>query len=639
MVETNLSVNKIKELYSLANDLRNNVVDMVTLAGSGHLGGSYSEAEILSVLYNHEMKFDPHNPTWSERDRFVLSKGHANPGLYAILGEKGFFSKEEFKSLRKLDGLLQGHPERIVPGVEYIAGFLGQGLSAGCGMALGFKKENRENRVYVLIGDGDNLEGQTWEAARFAVHNGLDNLVAIFDYNNILSDDITDNVLSIKDPEKQWSSFGWNVIIIDGHDVIQISKALKIARNTKEIPTIIVAHTKKGHGVSIWENNVRSHGGGYQITKEEYEITKRELRENKKRIDSMDFFQNKDLSIIEPMILLNQQRKKYSGQIRNSCNFEDYTFNIGEKIGIRNAFGPSAANLAKKFNDFDIFDADLKGGTSTDTFEKHFPDRFIQCGIAEQNMFSMAAGYHLATDRIPVVTTFAVFASMLGAAQFRNGVALQKLPYIVVASHLGVDVGQDGPTHQAIEDIGIFASYPGVQILSPCDANRVQSVFEAALKSRKPTYLRTGRSPVPVIYSTDDKYSIGHDTVIQEGNDITIFATNRMVHKALDTYKILKKENISTEIIDITSINPLDKETILKSIKKTNCAVTVEDHYVKNGMGVRISQLIASEYPVIVKNLGVEMYGRTGSSEELTIKHGLEVTDIMKLVKETIQKK
>ncbi len=291
----NISQDIIRDLSLSANLIRNDVLDMLKFAGSGHLGGSFSAAEILSVLFNHELKIDASNPNWSERDRFVLSKGHGNPGLYAILCQKGFFSKDEYQKLRKINGVLQGHPERITPGVEYIAGFLGQGLSAGCGMALGFKREKKENRVFVLIGDGDNLEGQTWEAARFAVQNKLDNLTAIFDYNNILSDDTTDNVLSIKDPEKQWSSFGWNVIIIDGHDVIQISKALKIARNTKEIPTIIVAHTKKGHGVSIWENNVRSHGGGYQITKEEYEITKRELRENKKRIDSMDFFQNKDL--------------------------------------------------------------------------------------------------------------------------------------------------------------------------------------------------------------------------------------------------------------------------------------------------------------------------------------------------------
>ena len=228
----------IRDSYLTANNIRIDVLELLKNAGSGHLGGSFSEAEILSVLFNEHLKFDPNNPKWDKRDRFILSKGHANPGLYAILAEKGFFSKDEFKNLRKINGMLQGHPERITPGIEYIAGFLGQGLSAGCGMALGFKRENKENQVFVLIGDGDNLEGQTWEAARFAVHNKLDNLTAIFDYNNILSDGTTESVLTINEPEKQWRAFGWNVITVNGHNVIQIDEAL---RQSKEIDAPLVA--------------------------------------------------------------------------------------------------------------------------------------------------------------------------------------------------------------------------------------------------------------------------------------------------------------------------------------------------------------------------------------------------------------
>lgn len=634
-----LTPDEAKELYLISNTIRQDVLDMVTHAGSGHLGGSFSEAEILSVLFHHEMKLDPKNPKWEERDRFILSKGHANPGLYAILCQKGFFSKEEYKMLRKVNGNLQGHPERKTLGVEYIAGFLGQGLSAGCGMALGFKKQQRPNRVYVLIGDGDNLEGQTWEAARFAVHNSLDNLVSIFDYNNILSDDITDNVLSIVEPEKQWSAFGWQVISIDGHNVFQIIKALEIARNTKDVPTMIVAHTKKGHGVSIWEDNPRSHGGGYQITNEEYNITKKELDKNRNAILTNNFLKGDQIKIVEPAIRLKIDRRINSTPISSHNFFQNYSFKIGDKIGIRNAFGPSASNLAKIYDNFDIFDADLKGGTSTEIFEKHFPNRFIQCGIAEQNMISAAAGYHLATGRIPVVTTYAVFASMLGAAQFRNGVALQKIPYILAASHIGIDVGQDGPTHQAIEDLGIFCSYPGVQVLSPCDANRVQAVLEAALLSGKPTYMRTGRSPVPVIYPSDINYTIGKDTVLHEGNDIAIFATNRLVHKAIEARVQLQKQNISAEVVDITSINPLDEATIIKSVRKTNCAITVEDHHVINGLGSRVSQTIISKYPVLVRHLGVTTYAESGSSEDLTKKYGLETRNIVELAVNTIRDK
>ncbi len=626
----------IKRNYLTANNIRIDVLELLKNAGSGHLGGSFSEAEILSVLFNEHLKFDPNNPKWDKRDRFILSKGHANPGLYAILAEKGFFSKDEFKNLRKINGMLQGHPERITPGIEYIAGFLGQGLSAGCGMALGFKRENKENQVFVLIGDGDNLEGQTWEAARFAVHNKLDNLTAIFDYNNILSDGTTESVLTINEPEKQWKAFGWNVITVNGHNVIQIDEAL---RQSKEIdaPTIIIANTRKGHGVSFWDNSPLSHGS-WGPTEQEYSEAKNELEKRRNEIMNMEVDTSNNISIIQPEMKLNFSLNEYKNKLEKiECS--KYFFENCEMISLRNAFGMSSANLAEKYSDFDIFDGDVKGGTMTSIFEKHFPNRFIQCGIAEQNMVSAAAGYYLATGRIPVVTTYAVFTSLLTAAQFRNGVALQKIPMIVASSHVGIDTGPDGPTHQAIEDLGIFSTYPNVQVLSPSDANRVQSVLEAALLSKKPTFMRTGRSPVPTIYSSEKEYKIGRDEIVIEGSDVSIFATGIMVHRAIEARDMLKKQDISTEIIDITSVNPLDKETIVKSIKKTNCAVTAEDHYVRNGIGSAISQLISNEYPVFTYNIGLNDYAESGSPEDLALKYGLTSKDIMNAAKDIIKRK
>ena len=627
----------LRDLNLSANLIRNDVLDMLKLAGSGHLGGSFSAAEILSVLFNHELKIDASNPNWSERDRFILSKGHSNPGLYAILCQKGFFSRDEYQKLRKINGILQGHPERITPGVEYIAGFLGQGLSAGCGMALGFKREKKENRVFVLIGDGDNLEGQTWEAARFAVQNKLDNLTAIFDYNNILSDDTTDNVLSIKDPEKQWSSFGWNVIIIDGHDIVQILKALEASKKCKDLPTMIIAYTRKGHGISIWDDTAKSHGS-WGPSDEDYSKGKKELEINRQEISVMNF-KDSEIKFLEPMIKLKSDREENSTVKSESNDFPNYRFKLGEKISLRSAFGMAAANLAKIYKNFDLFDADVKSGTMAVSFEKHFPNRFIQCGIVEQNMVSAAAGYYLATGRIPIVTTYAVFTSLLTAAQFRNGVAIQKLPLIIASSHVGIDTGPDGPTHQAIEDLGIFSTYPGVQVLSPCDANKLEAVLEAAIISGKPTYMRTGRSPVPVIHPPEIKYEIGKDQVLYDGSDVSIFATGIMVNRAINAMELLKKENINAEIIDITSINPLDKETILKSVKKTNCAVTAEDHYVRNGMGSGISQLIGKERPVLTYNIGVEKYAESGNPEDLATKYGLQSENIVNVAKQIVHSK
>jgi len=628
---------KICDLYISANEIREDVLDMLKYAGSGHLGGSFSEAEILSTLFNHEMTFNSSKPDWKKRDRFVLSKGHCCPGLYSILAQKGYFSKDEFRNLRKINGLLQGHPERIVPGVEYIAGFLGQGLSAGCGMALGLKKLGQKNKIYVLIGDGDNLEGQTWEAARFAVHNKLDNLTAIFDYNNILSDGTTDTVLSIQNPEQQWAAFGWNVLVVNGHDILQIIDALNLAKQTTEIPTMIIAKTSKGHGVTLWENSPKSHGS-WGPTDEEYVLAKNELKKTKENILSKKFFHHDKISQIKPMIYLNKSNKNNLNHTVVGADFSNYEFKIGQLISLRNAFGMAASNLAKCYDDFDIFDADVKSGTMTKIFESHFPNRFIQCGIAEQNMVSAAAGYYLATKRIPIVTTYAVFTSLLTAAQFRNGVAMQKLPYIIASSHVGLDVGPDGPTHQAIEDLAIFSTYPEVQILSPCDANRLESALEAALNSGKPCYMRTGRSPVPIIYPKE-KYDIGKDFVLSDGNDVSIFATGIMVHKALEAKNQLKKEEIDAEVIDITTINPLDEETILKSVKKTNCAVTAEDHNIRNGLGSAISHLLSEKYPILVRHIGVKQYAESGSPEELAKKYQIDTIDIVNASKDLIKSK
>ncbi len=240
-----LDPKKIRELYLKANTFRKDILHMIYFAGSGHIGGSFSAAEILSALYFSELRLNPANPQWEGRDRFILSKGHGCPVLYAALAEKGFFPKKAYRDLRHIDGNLEGHPEMKTPGVEFIAGFLGQGLSAGLGMALGFKREGMDNRVYVLLGDGDNQEGQTWEAARFGTHNKLDNLVAVYDYNNLQSDDKTENILTIKDPEKQWASFGWKVLMVDGHSVPEILIALAKARETRSKPTIIIARTNK----------------------------------------------------------------------------------------------------------------------------------------------------------------------------------------------------------------------------------------------------------------------------------------------------------------------------------------------------------------------------------------------------------
>jgi len=247
-------------LENIAKQVRWDIVRMIGLAGSGHPGGSLSCADILVCLYFHKMNHDPKRPDWVHRDRFVLSKGHAAPALYAVLARSGYFDRDELWRLRRLGSMLQGHPDRLrTPGVEISTGSLGQGLAAAVGMALGLRMEGNPARVYALIGDGESQEGGIWEAAMLAGHHRLDNLTAILDNNGLQIDGRCCEVVGLGDIAARWRAFGWEVLEIDGHDVLQICSALDRAEGFDR-PGMIVAHTVKGKGVSFMENNVDFHG-------------------------------------------------------------------------------------------------------------------------------------------------------------------------------------------------------------------------------------------------------------------------------------------------------------------------------------------------------------------------------------------
>jgi len=266
----------IPELEKMAKQLRRHVITMIATAGSGHPGGSLSAADIVTALYFKVMRHDPKKPQWPDRDRFVLSKGHAAPILYAALAESGYFPLEELSTLRKLDSRLQGHTDRtLTPGVEMSAGSLGQGLSYGIGIALAGRLDKRDYQVYVLLGDGECDEGQVWEAAMFAPHHGVDNLTAIVDHNDLQLSGRVCDIMGLEPLVDKWRAFNWHVLEINGHDMGEILKALKKAREIKGKPTVIIAHTVKGKGVSFMEGNVDFHGKA--PTAQEAEIALKEL--------------------------------------------------------------------------------------------------------------------------------------------------------------------------------------------------------------------------------------------------------------------------------------------------------------------------------------------------------------------------
>lgn len=260
----------------MAKTLRRHIITMIGAAGSGHPGGSLSAVEILTALFFKEMRYDPSDPGWSDRDRFILSKGHAAPALYAVLAELGYLPREELATLRRLGSRLQGHVDRnMTPGVEMSSGSLGQGLSFAIGVALAGRLDSRSYRVYALLGDGECDEGQVWEAAMAAAHFKLDGLVTIIDHNGLQLDGWTRDIMNLEPLPLKWQSFGWHVLEIDGHDLAQVTGALEKARTVKGQPTAIIAHTVKGKGVSFMENNVDYHGK--TLTKDELERALKEL--------------------------------------------------------------------------------------------------------------------------------------------------------------------------------------------------------------------------------------------------------------------------------------------------------------------------------------------------------------------------
>lgn len=269
-------ITDIEQLKEISKKIRINILHMLTLSGSGHTGGSLSATDIATAIYFSKMKFDPANPRWDERDRFIMSKGHAAPLIYALMAEAGYFPMETIDTLRKVESPLQGHPCcQKLPGIEVSTGSLGQGLSVANGMALGLRLDNNPARVYCIMGDGEIQEGQVWEAAMTAAHYNIDSLCAVVDANELQIDGPVEEVMGIQPIHDKWEAFGWHAISIDGHDMSSIVSALDEAENTKGKPTIIIANTTKGKGSVLFEDKVQFHG--VTPTKEEFDQAVKEI--------------------------------------------------------------------------------------------------------------------------------------------------------------------------------------------------------------------------------------------------------------------------------------------------------------------------------------------------------------------------
>ena len=484
-----------KALSITACKVRMGVIEGTYHAKSGHPGGSLSFADIFTYLYFKEMNIDPKDPKNPDRDRFVLSKGHTAPGLYAALANRGYFPVEDLKTLRHIGSYLQGHPNmNTTPGVDMSTGSLGQGVSVAAGMALGAKYENKNLRVYTATGDGEIQEGQIWEALMFAAHYKLDNLCVIVDNNNLQIDGEVSKVMSPYPIDEKLKAFGFEVICIDGHSFDEIEAAFEKAKTVKGRPTAIIAKTVKGKGVSFMENQASWHGtapnGGT-------------VRNRHERIES------------------------------SACKFGGLTMADVKKIATRESYGNALVELGKKYDNVVVLDADLAAATKTGVFKKAFPERHFDCGIAECNMVDVAAG--LSTmGLVPFASSFAMFAAGRAFEQIRNTLGYPHNNVKIGATHGGISVGEDGASHQCCEDFALMRSIPGMVVINPSDDVEAKAAVEAAYHYQGPVYMRFGRLAVPVINDTPDyKFELGKGVTLRDGDDITIIATGLLVERLL----------------------------------------------------------------------------------------------------------
>ena len=607
----------ITALQNKATTLRIESVRATSEAGSGHPSSCCSAADIVATLFFSVMRYDPKNPKHPNNDRFILSKGHAAPLLYAAWAEAGLFDKKELLKLRTLASDLEGHPTPRLLFVDVATGSLGQGLSAGVGMAWNAKRLDQSSyRTYVLLGDGESVEGSVWEAVELARHYALDNLCAIVDVNRLGQSDPTMLQHNMEGYRSRWAGFGWHAIVVDGHDPAALLAAFDEAARTKGKPTVLLARTLKGKGIPSIEDRPDWHGKPLKKG-EEAEKAIAELTHQLKP------------GAIEPEI--RRPEASVNG-VRPVKAMAPPAYKATDSIATREAFGAALAALGEGNPLVVGLDADVKNSTFTEKFGKQFPDRFVENFIAEQDMIGAAVGL-AACGKIPFVATFACFLTR--AYDFIRMAAISHSNIKMMGSHVGVSIGEDGPSQMGLEDIAMMAAQPGMVVLYPSDAVCTYRLVEAAAAHRGPVYIRTGRPKSPILYSNEETFTIGGSKVVRQSqsDQLTVVAAGITLFEALKAYDRLKESGVSVRIVDLYSIVPIDRTTLLESARATQGRIlTVEDHYEHGGLGDAVLSAVGSE-GVRVHKLAVREIPHSGKPDELVDRFGISARVIVQTAK------
>ena len=667
VAETTRRKTSVRELEEAAREMRAYALVAIHASGTGHPGGSLSVMDITAALFLNELNLQPDDPRWECRDRVIFSGGHKAPALYVGMAKAGYYDMEDVITLRKCGSPFQGHPHCLkLTGIEVSTGSLGQGLGVGVGVALACRLDDCPARVYVVMGDGEQQEGSVWEAAMSASNFKVDNICAVIDKNRLQIDGWVKDVMNIDPLADKYRAFGWHVIEIDGHNMQQILDAFDEARNTKGQPTMIIAHTVKGKGVSFMEDQAGWHG---VATKDREQLDKAlaDLAPKAFGVEPPESFRGLPTAKVDDLMA---KAKLYAESVGADIDSRHPKFKANywwnETPDMKVEMDPTRMGFGralKRIGDDEricTLHADISKSICITDFEADHPERLnrvFSTGIAEQNMMQVAAGLSL-VGKIPITGTYGVFASGRPWDQLRTTICYANLNVKIAGAHGGVSVGPDGATHQSLEEISLMYVLPNMNLEVPCDSVETEKATQVCvLDVVGPAYIRYAREATPVVTRASTPYCFGVANIIRfrqeapkfidafeqvlstdykpEGEQLAIIACGPMVSEAMRAAWILKKEKgIETRVINVHTVKPIDEPAIIAAANEIGAIVTAEEHQV-GGFGNIIAGVAAKRTvhtkPLKIAQIGVkDTFGESGQPWELMKLFELTAEDIAK---------
>ncbi len=604
----------LDELRELGQQLRVDSIRASTSAGSGHPTSSMSAADVLAVLIGRHLRYDWASPGEAANDHLIFSKGHASPLLYSVYKAVGVIADEELMTgYRRLGSRLEGHPTPILPWVDVATGSLGQGLPDGVGVALAGKYVDQlPYRVWVLCGDSEMAEGSMWEALDKASYYHLSNLIAIVDVNRLGQRGPTELSWDLGAYARRAEAFGARVLQIDGHDIAAIDEALADAGSMRsDQPTVILARTEKGRGFSEVQDKENWHGKPFPAEMAERAIVELGGERN---------------------LRVRGARPEPSGRPerpgRGDAPVTMPAYEIGAKVATRKAYGQALAALGARL-DVIAMDGEVSNSTYADQFAGAYPERYFEMFIAEQQMVAAAVGFSV-RGYVPFASTFAAFLTR--AHDFIRMAAISRASICLVGSHAGVEIGADGPSQMALEDLAMMRAVHGSTVLYPSDATSTCALVAAMADRPGVKYMRTTRGAYPVLYAPGEQFPVGGSKVLTgtAEDQVTLIGAGVTLHNCIAAAKTLSDEGIPARVIDLYSIKPADAATLTAAARETGRLVLVEDHHPEGGLGEAVLETLAGcgVSGVAVAHLAVTDMPASGTPEELLAEAGLSAADI-----------